>query len=149
MYGPQYSVIGTDCVKAVKETMRLGSDGSLGIGGGVTEILEKYEFQTAEVAWICARLFNKHDDLYFKDEYPTCNTTIIGTASNTSSPFIFTPTPSPDWKCELFGTGSMGLCLVPSKDKMPNRFWMLMQYLILGNKWRYSGKNKLWAKLFK
>lgn len=148
MFGPRYSVIGTDCVKAIRERMRIGADGGLGIGGGTTEILEKYEFQTAEVAWICAHLFNKHDDLYLKDKYPPTDLSTCTVIGNSNANFIFTPSPSPDWKCELFGTGSMGLCLTPSKDKIPNRFWMVMQYLILGNKWRYSGKNKIWRKLF-
>ena len=39
-----------------------------------------------------------------------------------------------DWECHLFGT--KGSCiLTPKKGNEPNWFWMLMQYLILGNRW--------------
>lgn len=41
-----------------------------------------------------------------------------------------------NWECCLFG-GSFndGIHWVPIKGKVPNWFWRLMQYLILGNKW--------------
>ena len=40
-----------------------------------------------------------------------------------------------DWECELFGVGRI-MVLVPSKGKEPNSFWRLMQFLILGNRWK-------------
>lgn len=45
------------------------------------------------------------------------------------------PEPS-GWKCEMFGTGENGMVFFPSKGSVPNAFWRLMQYLILGNKWK-------------
>lgn len=46
----------------------------------------------------------------------------------------FNPESDPDWKCQLFGMQD-GLVLTPPKGKIPNAFWRLMQYLIIGNKW--------------
>ena len=40
-----------------------------------------------------------------------------------------------DWECELFGIKD-GMVLNPIAGNVPNRFWRVMQYLILGNKWR-------------
>jgi hypothetical protein len=39
-----------------------------------------------------------------------------------------------EWECELFGTGR-SIVFIPEKGKVPNCFWRLMQFLILGNKW--------------
>lgn len=44
------------------------------------------------------------------------------------------------WRCELFGTGAMGLGLHSfPPDKVPNWFWRKMQWLFFGNKWIYNG----------
>ncbi len=40
-----------------------------------------------------------------------------------------------EWSCELFGMGPKGFVFTPQKGCEPNRFWRLMQWLILGNKW--------------
>lgn len=53
-----YKVIGTDCCLVSNERMRIGNDGSIGIGGGDT-VIERYKFQTAEVAARCADIFNR------------------------------------------------------------------------------------------
>ncbi len=39
------------------------------------------------------------------------------------------------WKCELFGSGPMGICFRPLEGKEPNFFWRWMQYLAFGNRW--------------
>ena len=39
-----------------------------------------------------------------------------------------------EWYCELFGLGQ-GMVLNPGTVNIPNRFWRVMQYLVLGNKW--------------
>ncbi len=40
-----------------------------------------------------------------------------------------------EWRCELFGSGSMGIIFTPHKGQEPNRFWRWMQYICFGNKW--------------
>ena len=54
----QYTVSGTDCCLISTERIRIGADGSVGIGGGDT-VIERYPFKTAEVAQICANIFNR------------------------------------------------------------------------------------------
>jgi hypothetical protein len=39
-----------------------------------------------------------------------------------------------NWRCELFGTGPNGVIIRLGKgEPVPNAFWRLMQFLILGN----------------
>lgn len=47
-----------------------------------------------------------------------------------------------DWICELFGVGH-SFYMRPRKGKHPNFFWRWMQYIILGNKWRYEPLKEL------
>jgi hypothetical protein len=47
---------------------------------------------------------------------------------------ILTPEYS-EWRCELFGTGPMGITMRPLKGQEPNRFWRWVQRLCFGNKW--------------
>ena len=47
-----------------------------------------------------------------------------------------------EWYCELFGgSGLSGIRWRPEKGKEPNRFWMLMQYICFGNRWKKDGKS--------
>ena len=41
-----------------------------------------------------------------------------------------------DWECHLFGSDGTGITWKPVVGHVPCRFWRVMQYLILGNKWR-------------
>lgn len=49
-----------------------------------------------------------------------------------------------DWVCDMFGayltdengTNHSTIQLRPVKGAEPNWFWRMMQYLILGNRWR-------------
>ena len=56
-----YEVIGTDCCLVSHERMRIGADGSVGIGGE-NNIIERYPFLTAGIAAICADIFNRDID---------------------------------------------------------------------------------------
>ena len=40
-----------------------------------------------------------------------------------------------EWYCELFGCRPT-IVIRPEKGKEPNRFWMLMQYICFGNRWK-------------
>lgn len=40
-----------------------------------------------------------------------------------------------DWKCYLFGGNDNGIVWRPYEGTVPCRFWRLMQYLCLGNRW--------------
>ena len=39
------------------------------------------------------------------------------------------------WKCELFGCGD-AVTLGRKSGGQPNWFWRIMQYLLIGNKWK-------------
>ena len=44
--------------------------------------------------------------------------------------------PKSNWEVTLFGTANSYNHIIMETDKAPNWFWRLMQYLILGNKWK-------------
>ena len=56
-----YEVIGTDCCLVSHERMRIGADGKVGIGGE-NNVIERYPFLTAQMAAICADIFNRDMD---------------------------------------------------------------------------------------
>ena len=41
----------------------------------------------------------------------------------------------PTWKCQLFRLGDAYYLSIHGEVEPPNRFWRLMQRLILGNRW--------------
>ena len=47
--------------------------------------------------------------------------------------FYKPPKYSEEWICYLFGSNNY--VYIPEEGQVPNWFWRLMQYLILGNKW--------------
>jgi len=59
--------------------------------------------------------------------------TVEGTDKNSRYGIISIPECS-DWQCRLFNGGE-GLSWRPPKNKVPNWFWRLMQYLCFGNRW--------------
>jgi len=40
-----------------------------------------------------------------------------------------------EWECKLFGMKDHGYLWNPLKGEVPNRFWRMMQFLIIGNRW--------------
>lgn len=54
--------------------------------------------------------------------------------------FIYNQPVSSDWYCRLFGCGE-GLVINPVAGKVPNKFWRIMQFLLIGNEW-YKKDNK-------
>lgn len=85
-YGAQdsYEVVGTDCCLVSHERMRLSANGSLGIGGG-RNILERYPFMTAEVAQICADVFNRD----FRNNQILREITLSGLGLTIGQPNVF------------------------------------------------------------
>ena len=49
--------------------------------------------------------------------------------------------PDYGWECKLFGCEE-GIVLWRFEGEQPNAFWRLMQYLLIGNKWRRLNNRK-------